>query len=191
MSQHREHTPVDQRLARLEARLKMLTLLSVMALATILVAFVGQPQGQEVSARSFVIVDEDGVEVARFGLRSPGDSLPRLTLGKGVGTGPVPQSQTILGPDGVTVYGREAGTFGVMASHSFLVTGNGGQIQLDANDSGPAITLQDKVGFLPRTRAVLGRINLAVLTTGSTESRAPASLVLFDQEGNVIWEAPR
>jgi len=40
------------------------------------------------------------------------------------------------------------------------------------------------------TRAVLGTTQLKHPDTGSTEIRAPSSLVLFDEEGNVVWSAP-
>ncbi|MCH7805435.1 MAG: hypothetical protein IH937_15310 [Acidobacteria bacterium] len=39
-------------------------------------------------------------------------------------------------------------------------------------------------------RAVLGSTELKITRTGSTEIRAPSSLVLFDEEGKVLWSAP-
>jgi len=51
----------------------------------------------------------------------------------------------------------------------------------------PNLSLLDKKGD---TRAVLGRTTLDNTRTGSTEIRAPSSLVLFDEEGNVVWSAP-
>jgi len=39
-------------------------------------------------------------------------------------------------------------------------------------------------------RAVLGRIDLRNRTTASTEIRAESSLVLFNEKGNIFWEAP-
>jgi len=41
-----------------------------------------------------------------------------------------------------------------------------------------------------RPRAVLGTTQLKHPDTGSTEIRAPSSLVLFDEEGKVVWSAP-
>jgi len=41
-----------------------------------------------------------------------------------------------------------------------------------------------------RSRAVLGTTELKHSDTGSTEIRAPSSLVLFDEEGKVVWSAP-
>jgi len=41
-----------------------------------------------------------------------------------------------------------------------------------------------------RPRAVLGTTELKHPDTGSTEIRAPSSIVLFDEEGKVVWSAP-
>ena len=41
-----------------------------------------------------------------------------------------------------------------------------------------------------RPRAVLGTTRLKHPDTGSTEIRAPSSIVLFDEEGKVLWSAP-
>jgi len=42
----------------------------------------------------------------------------------------------------------------------------------------------------PNTRTVLGTTQLKHPDTGSTEIRAPSSLVLFDEDGKVLWSAP-
>ena len=34
------------------------------------------------------------------------------------------------------------------------------------------------------------QVCLSVLVSGSTEIRATSSLVLFDEDGKVVWEAP-
>jgi len=54
-------------------------------------------------------------------------------------------------------------------------------------DAGPSLSLKDNLG---KIRAVLGTTNLKHPDTGSTEIRAPSSLVLFDEEGSVVWSAP-
>ncbi len=41
-----------------------------------------------------------------------------------------------------------------------------------------------------RRPTVLGTTQLKHPDTGSTEIRAPSSLVLFDEEGKVVWSAP-
>ena len=57
----------------------------------------------------------------------------------------------------------------------------------DPEGDGPAVSLT----YHDRVRAVLGATRLTTPSTGSTEIRAPSSLVLFDEEGKVLWEAPR
>ena len=54
-------------------------------------------------------------------------------------------------------------------------------------DKKPSLELYDSTGAL---RAVLGSTELKNARTGSTEIRAPSSLVLFNEEGNVVWSAP-
>ena len=49
------------------------------------------------------------------------------------------------------------------------------------------VSVRDKSN---RNRAVLGTTQLTHPNTGSTEIRAPSSLVLFDEDGNVVWSAP-
>jgi hypothetical protein len=47
--------------------------------------------------------------------------------------------------------------------------------------------LFDKGGMI---RAALGRTDLSIAVTGSTEHRAESSLVLFNAKGKVLYEAP-
>jgi len=58
-------------------------------------------------------------------------------------------------------------------------------IRVQVNEEG--VTVRDKSA---RFRAVLGTTRLNHPDTGSTEIRAPSSLVLLDEEGNVVWSAP-
>ena len=49
------------------------------------------------------------------------------------------------------------------------------------------LSLHDSEGNL---RVALGTTRLEHANTGSTEIRAPSSLVLFDEDGKVVWSAP-
>ena len=60
-------------------------------------------------------------------------------------------------------------------------------INLEVPTDGPMLSLYDEDLKL---RAVLGSTRLQNTGTGSTEIRAPSSLVLFDEEGKVVWSAP-
>ena len=56
-----------------------------------------------------------------------------------------------------------------------------------SDDDAPFLALRDKDG---QTRAVLGRTGLESIKTGAVDQRAESSLVLFDREGKVLWQAP-
>ena len=56
-----------------------------------------------------------------------------------------------------------------------------------APTGGASLRLVDQHGII---RAALGTIQLKHPDTGSTEIRAPSSLVLFDEQGKVVWSAP-
>ena len=58
-------------------------------------------------------------------------------------------------------------------------------LELDA-DGSPSLTLNDP----KHVRAVLGSSYLKNTTTGSTEHRAPYSIVLFREDGKLLWSAP-
>lgn len=51
----------------------------------------------------------------------------------------------------------------------------------------PTLELSDKDG---KTRAALGYTDLKNKRTGSVEKRSASSLVLFGEDGKVIWQAP-
>jgi len=55
------------------------------------------------------------------------------------------------------------------------------------SDGNPRLSFYDNKGNL---RVALGPTELKHPDTGSTEIRAPSSLVLFDEDGKVVWSAP-
>jgi hypothetical protein len=58
-------------------------------------------------------------------------------------------------------------------------------LELDG-DGSPRLTLSDA----KQARAVLGSSYLKNTTTGSTEHRSPSSLVLFREDGKLLWSTP-
>jgi len=58
-------------------------------------------------------------------------------------------------------------------------------LELDGEGS-PSLTLNDP----KQARAVLGSSYLKNTTTGSTEHRSPSSLILFREDGKLLWSAP-
>jgi hypothetical protein len=61
------------------------------------------------------------------------------------------------------------------------------RVSLDIVGDAPTLSLLDKAG---KERAALGTTELKNTATGSTETRAESSLVLFNERGRVLWEAP-
>jgi len=74
-------------------------------------------------------------------------------------------------------------------SHLNLFSGDdpGFNVRLTAKTSGTQIAITDAYGS---EKAVLGNLTLKNNRTGSTEIRNVASIVLLDEEGNVVWSAP-
>jgi hypothetical protein len=54
------------------------------------------------------------------------------------------------------------------------------------NDGSPSLSLNDT----KELRAVLGNAYLKNTKTGSVEHRSPSSLVLFGEDGKVLWSVP-
>ena len=59
--------------------------------------------------------------------------------------------------------------------------------RLHVSSGQPLLTLHDHKG---KTRAVLGAVKLEGTRSGGVEQRPVSSLVLFDQKGQVMWQAP-
>jgi len=74
-----------------------------------------------------------------------------------------------------------------MSLPDFGASDKGSRVQVSKDADGPSVELFDEAG---KSRAVLGVTKLKSIRSGSTEVRAPSSLVLFDKEGKVVWEAP-
>ena len=49
-----------------------------------------------------------------------------------------------------------------------------------------ALSVTDSYGF----KTVIGKVGLAIPSTGESRESSAASLVLFDKDGKVIWSAP-
>lgn len=64
-----------------------------------------------------------------------------------------------------------------------------GKISVHVGTKGFQISLADRLDPA-RVRAVLGDVNLQDEVTGQIETRGPSSLVLFDEDGRVLWKGP-
>lgn len=76
---------------------------------------------------------------------------------------------------------------GITGPHLALDYLKGNTVWLDVGTDGPSLQLFDKPF---RTRAAFGSVQLKDSRTGSVETRSPSSLVLFGENGKVIWQAP-
>jgi len=65
--------------------------------------------------------------------------------------------------------------------------GKGGESVVSVGDDGPRLSLADKDS---KTRAILRSTRLKDPRTGSVAPRPPSSLVLFGEQGDVLWQAP-
>ena len=186
---------VGDRIERLENQVRwQRRFMGILALALASVVVMGQtrPLQEKVEAREFVVVNEDGVEVGRLGVASDGggemdlqtgDSLPssmmeitasRVHVSRYEGNEPYYSSTTSLHANGV--FHRRHGD-----------RGPADRIYIGAGSNGPILAISDGQG---ERRVTIGSTELFHPRTGSTEIRAPASIVLFDPEGDVIWSAP-
>jgi hypothetical protein len=124
------------------------------------------------SPRMVVAVDKDG--------------LPNIIL---FGAGFTPKLELTLKQDGegsVNVYGEEKRQ-SVLTSDALILKKESSLRALINAREDSSVTLFDAEG---RARAVLGSISLELPKTGSEVRRAASSLVLFDKQGKVVFEAP-
>jgi len=122
-----------------------------------------------IKAQQFLVVDQDGNVRANLGASERETHLSLLDEKN--------QTRVLLsvheGNPALILLHNDASTLGVPMTLFTKV--------------GPSIQLYDSENQL---RTALGSIYLKNTGTGSTEIRAPSSLVLFDEKGNVVWSAP-
>jgi len=117
-----------------------------------------------------LFLDETGVEHVMIRDTFGG---PYLQLQKSTTSGSISLGSTLAGKPVLKMMDRRFG---------------GGGINLELSPEGlPNITLFDQD---TSSRAIFGTTELKHPNTGSTEIRAVSSLVLFDEEGKVVWSAP-
>lgn len=167
---------LSKRLERLERESRWWKTLGCAALAllglTLLVGASG-PLGKkfqdEVKARRFVIVDKEGLSRGMLHLSEYG-SL-RLDL---------------YDPESVLRASMYLGRGGSPALNLFDSRGKMRASLGVRSDGHPNLSLYDAEGV----RAVLGRIKLEATRSEAVQERPISSLVLFDKNGNVVWQAP-
>ena len=148
---------------------------------------------EEVQARAFVLVDQQGTVLARLApLPQGGPGLGVFDQGR--------KSRLLLtaepdGSSGLRLFGRDG-----KGSIMLAVGANGAPSLrlLDQNwrvraslgtwpDGSPYLELVDKDG---QARAILGYTELVVMPTGTIEHRPASSLVFLNGQGEVLWRMP-
>ena len=164
---------VAQRLDRLERENRWWRALGVVAVAAlglfVMTGAIWSKVPDEVKARKFVLIGEEG---KKRGVWWGFDDVSSLDLLNKDGT------EVVLRLSVNPLYGAEVS----------LGRGVGERLALLAmgTDGSPYLRLKDKNGF----NAVLGSTNLKQAQTGVIEKRPASSLVFFNKDGKVIWEAP-
>lgn len=116
-----------------------------------------------------VFTDRQGV--SRVGIDVPGDDAARLVLQDGAGMTRAALAIDKAGAPTLRVLDQAGQPRAVLAS----------------TDLGPTLTLYDPNGA---PRALVGPVQLKDSRGAAVVRRATSSVVLFDQDGKVLWQAP-
>jgi hypothetical protein len=191
---------LTQRLAHLERAQRWWRLLGALALLVLAgVGLLGAAErkaleaAEEVRARSFILVDQQGGVLARLG--------PLPQGGRGLGIYDQGRKNQLLltaepdGSSGLRLFGRDG-----QGSIMLAVGANGAPSLrlLDQNwrvraslatwpDGSPYLELVDKDG---QARAILGYTELMAMPAGTIEHRPTSSLVFLNGRGEVLWRMP-
>ena len=207
----------EERLTKLEKRIGLYRNIAVLLAALLTVALLAGADNKAdqpgvVNATQFNLIDKKGRTAAVLGFVPV--QLP-ATVGGTVGTtdGEVREAPSLTFWNADPLRGMDADTLAPDEESKALLKvaieylkhatveitgGPSPSIKLAAEDlssprvemtggPSPSINLyDDKAGL----RTALGCTDLTTIKTGETTGRVPSSLVLFDKDGKVIWQAP-
>jgi hypothetical protein len=191
---------LERRLERLERDSRRWKALATLAMLTLsLVCLLGAGKSDETSvpnelqARAFVLVDQRGTPLARLGL------LPHGALGLGF-YDQGKKSRIVLsvendGASSISLFGKDGKGSLLLSANS---TGGSTLRLVDTHwktratlatwpDGSPFLQLMDRDG---KDRALLQYTEVAARSTGELIKRPGPSLLFFNQEENVVWQAP-
>lgn len=180
------HLPEDltARVQHLERRLRVTqALLFPLVAVTMLSAFGGgQEVAEVIKANKFALIATDGQEMGVLEINDDGVPLLRMVDSSGVST-------TALTAGGHLLRSPTADDWSLFGPKGFhLKSGDyAATLNADPDGDGPSLVLQVE----RKNRAVLGATRLSRASTGTTEIRPAGSLVFFNDEGTVLWRAPR
>lgn len=180
-----------ERLERDNRRLKRFAVMALTIAAAIGTMAAAQPVPQKIVAHQFALEDAQGRTQAILGFRTGNAGL--LILDKegktraefAVDSNGVP---SLLMTNGKT----EGGPYLTMESDGtsalalFDNQGNARAALSIGADGSPSLLLFDAAGF----QSLMGVTDLVTPTTGETHKTSAASLVMFDKNHRVIWQAP-
>ena len=191
---------ICRRLTRLERSNRRWKLLATSALALLgMVVFLGAngttqgPVADELRARAFVLVDEQGVTLARLG------RLPHGVLGLGFyDDGRRSRILLSVNEDGTSSLNlfSKGGRSGALMSAS--KTGGASMRLLDANwknrvtvatwpNGAPFLRFADRNG---KDRILIGSTELKVKPSGELVERSAPRVMFFDEDESILWQAP-
>ncbi len=188
---------LTQRLNRPEKQNRNWKLLGSFALVTLslvlLLGAAGASVPGEIRAKRFVVVDNDGNEVATLGQLVEGWPWLGLSPKGGKVKGEIGLGVNLDGEPYVALWGKNE------FNRVWLTVAADGvpRISLLKNlvpravltviDKGPSLVLYDE---RERERNVVGHSEIKGVRAGTVERRSASSLVLFNSDGKVIWKAP-
>ena len=183
---------LQSRLLKLETENCRFKRLGAVALivVTLLVVMGQAPSRKTVEANEFILKDDSGSIRARLFMTTKSTTTMNIP---GITT---PMPVTFNPKAALALYDEKEQVSGIVDADSFSFSKShvslaGGVLSLGDQTSGVVISpysvgLFDELGF----EATLGRRSLVTPRTGETQMRSAASLVMFDQNKNVIWKAP-
>ena len=203
MEHRKAEVPIDtlerrmQRLERDSRRWKAMTILAMGTLSLMLLIAAGKSGetsvANEVQAQAFVLVDRQGTPLARLGLLPHGawglgfydqGKKSRLVLSvEGDGT----SSISLLGKDGKGSMLLSTNSTGASALRLVDTHWKTRATLGTWPDGSPFLQLMDREG---KDRALLQYAEVTARGTGELMKRPEPSLLFFDQDETVVWQAP-
>jgi hypothetical protein len=178
------------RIAKLERRQGLLTVLLVFVLSASILGARLAPQASQtavVEATEFRLVDEDGLLQARLAADF-GDPQLALMSASGAIASVTPRLISLSRLDDLVNTASFSAAIGADSTAAGLyVAGGDGGFRFSSVDGAPSLEVLDSDG---NVRVIIGKATLSRTRTGSTEITAESSIVLFDADGNVVWRAP-
>jgi len=128
-------------------------------------------------AEEFILVDKNGDMIAEWHGRFDGKATLRMYYDYG--------KSTTIREDGIFMYGDECSL--EIGTTVFDMWKPYCRLKIESEPAGPHISLFQN----GKLRSTLGCTELVTKKAGTKITRSPASLVLFDEKGSVIWSTPQ